>query len=91
MNAAGRGAASCANYVEGFSKTIAATGGKSRGQRCQAGAAWGHVREIVAHGNYAPYNFFPAITDTLTPFYLLGLLYAYWRAGGLEGKLGPET
>lgn len=55
------------------------------------GAAWGHVREIVEHGNYAPYNFFPAITDTLIPLYLLGLLYAYWRAGALDGSLHPET
>lgn len=55
------------------------------------GAAYGHVVEIVRHGNYAPYNFFPAITDTLIPVYLLGLLYAYWRAGGLDGKLVPET
>jgi hypothetical protein len=55
------------------------------------GAAWGHVEEIVTHGNYAPYNFFPAITDTLIPLYLLGLLYAYWRAGGLDGKLIPEA
>jgi hypothetical protein len=55
------------------------------------GAAYGHVLEIVRHGNYAPYNFFPAITDTLIPIYLLGLLYAYWRAGGLSGKLVPES
>jgi hypothetical protein len=39
---------------------------------------------------WSTYNFFPAITDTLIPLYLLGLLYAYWRAGGLEGKLRPE-
>src|ERR1044072_967622 len=38
------------------------------------GAAWGHVHEIIEHGNYAPYNFFPAITDTLIPLWLLGLL-----------------
>jgi hypothetical protein len=55
------------------------------------GAACGHIREILEHGNYAPYNFFPAITDTLIPLYLLGLLYAYWRAGGLDGRLRPET
>ncbi len=55
------------------------------------GAAWGHVHEIVERGNYAPYNFFPAITDTLIPLYLLGLLYAYWRAGGLDGQLRPES
>ncbi len=55
------------------------------------GAAFGHVQEIVAHGNYAPYNFFPAITDIIIPVYLLGLLYAYWRSGGLHDSLRPET
>jgi hypothetical protein len=55
------------------------------------GAAWGHVQQIMIEGNYAPYNFFPAITDTLIPIWLLGLLYAYRRAGGLEGKLRRET
>jgi len=55
------------------------------------GAAWGHVQEIVTRDNYAPYNFFPAITDTLIPIYLLGLLFAYWRAGGFDGKLHPVT
>jgi hypothetical protein len=55
------------------------------------GAAYGHVLEIVRHGNFAPYNFFPAITDTLIPIYLLALLYAYWRAGGLDGNLVPES
>ena len=55
------------------------------------GAAWGHVRELIVEGNYAPYNLMPAFTDTFIPLYLLGLLYAYWRAGGLDGKLRPET
>jgi hypothetical protein len=32
----------------------------------------------------------PAFTDTFIPLYLLALLYAYWRAGGLDGKLVPE-
>jgi hypothetical protein len=55
------------------------------------GAAWGHVQQVVTLGNYAPYNFFPAITDSLIPIWLIGLIYAYWRAGGLAGKLGRET
>jgi hypothetical protein len=55
------------------------------------GAAWGHIREIIVEGNFAPYNLMPAFTDTFIPLYLLGLLYAYWRAGGLDGKLRPET
>ena len=36
------------------------------------GAAWGHVQQIIVEGNYAPYNFFPVITDTLIPIWLLG-------------------
>jgi hypothetical protein len=55
------------------------------------GAAWGHIRELIVEGNYAPYNLMPAFTDTFIPLYLLGLLYAYWRAGGLDSKLRPET
>ena len=55
------------------------------------GAALGHIREIIVEANFAPYNLMPAFTDTFIPLYLLGLLYAYWRAGGLDGKLRPET
>src|SRR5262245_13510235 len=55
------------------------------------GAAWGHFREIIVEGNFAPYNLMPAFTDTFIPLYLLGLLYTYWRAGGLDGKLRLET
>ena len=54
------------------------------------GAAWGHVRDIVVAGNYAPYNFMPAFTDTFVPLWLLGLLYAYWRCGGFGDTLRPE-
>jgi hypothetical protein len=54
------------------------------------GAAWGHVQQIIVEGNYASYNFFPAITDTLIPIWLLGLLYAYWRAGGLESSYAAK-
>ena len=49
------------------------------------------MQQIIVEGNYAPYNFFPAITDTLIPIWLLGLLYVYRCAGGLEGKLRRET
>lgn len=55
------------------------------------GAAWGHVRDIMVAGNLAPYNLLPAFTDAFIPIYLLGLLYAYWRVGGLAGKLTFET
>ena len=54
------------------------------------GAAWGHIRDIVVAGNYAPYNFMPAFTDTFIPLWLLGLLYAYWRCGGFGDTLRPE-
>jgi hypothetical protein len=55
------------------------------------GAAWGHILEIIVEGNFAPYNLMPAFTDAVIPLYLLGLLYAYRRTGGLDGKLRPET
>ncbi len=44
-----------------------------------------------SRANFAPYNLVPAFTDTLIPLWLLGLLYAYHRAGGLEGALRRET
>jgi hypothetical protein len=33
----------------------------------------------------------PAFTDTFIPLWLLGLLYAYYRSGGLEGALRRES
>jgi hypothetical protein len=54
------------------------------------GAAWGHIREVLAEGNFAPYNLMPAFTDAIIPILLLGMLYAYWRAGGLAGALRRE-
>ena len=53
------------------------------------GAAWGHVRELIV-GNYAPYNLMPAFTDTFIPLYLLGLLYAYWRAAASTESCAPK-
>jgi uncharacterized membrane protein YqaE (UPF0057 family) len=55
------------------------------------GAAFGHIRDIAVAGNYAPYNFLPAFTDTFIPVWLLALLYAYWRAGGLKDAIRRET
>ena len=55
------------------------------------GAAWGHVRELIVEGNYAPYNLMPAFTDTFIPLYLLGLLYAYWRAGRPRQEAAPRN
>ncbi|MGE0022969.1 MAG: DUF6790 family protein [Hyphomicrobium sp.] len=53
------------------------------------GAAYGHLQQLIA-GDTAPYNLLPLFTDALIPLWLLGLLYAYHRAGGLEGALRPE-
>jgi hypothetical protein len=54
------------------------------------GAAYGHVHQLVAAGDFAPYNLMPAFTDTFIPLWLLGLLYAYHRSGGLKGLLRRE-
>lgn len=54
------------------------------------GAAYGHVYQLFAKADFAPYNLMPAFTDTFIPLWLLGLLYAYHRSGGLEGVLRRE-
>jgi hypothetical protein len=56
-----------------------------------AGAAWGHVRDIVVAGNMAPYNLLPAFTDAFIAIWLLGLLTAYWLCGGFGDALRRET
>ncbi len=38
------------------------------------GAAYGHIREAVIEGNYAPYNFFPMFTDAFIVIWILVLL-----------------
>ena len=48
------------------------------------GAAYGHLHQVVEHGNYAPYNFITLFSDALIGVWLLVLLYLYWREGGLK-------
>ena len=54
------------------------------------GAAYGHVYQLLAKADFAPYNLMPAFTDTFIPLWLLGLLYAYHRSGGLQGAVRQE-
>lgn len=48
------------------------------------GAAYGHVHQLLVEGDFAPYNLMPAFTDSFIPLWLLGLLWAYHRCGGLK-------
>jgi hypothetical protein len=48
------------------------------------GAGYGHLREMVIEGNYAPYNFFTTFTDGFIGVWLLVLLYLYYRLGGFR-------
>ena len=48
------------------------------------GATYGHIRETVSAGNYAPYNFFTIFSDGFIGIWILVLLYLYWRQGGFR-------
>jgi hypothetical protein len=48
------------------------------------GAAYGHIRETVIKGDYAPYNFFTMFSDGFIGIWILVLLYLYWRQGGFK-------
>jgi hypothetical protein len=48
------------------------------------GAAYGHIRETVLKGDYAPYNFFTMFSDGFIGIWILVLLYLYWRQGGFR-------
>jgi hypothetical protein len=48
------------------------------------GAAYGHIRETVIKGDYAPYNFFTMFSDGFIGIWILVLLYLYWRQGGFR-------
>jgi hypothetical protein len=48
------------------------------------GATYGHIRDTVLEGNYAPYNFLTIFSDGFIALWLLVLLWLYWRAGGFE-------
>jgi hypothetical protein len=46
------------------------------------GATYGHIRELVIAGNYAPYNFLTIFSDGFIALWLLVLLYLHYRQGG---------
>jgi Family of unknown function (DUF6790) len=48
------------------------------------GATYGHIRETVIRGDYAPYNFFTMFSDGFIGIWILVLLYLYWRQGGFR-------
>jgi Family of unknown function (DUF6790) len=48
------------------------------------GATYGHVRDTVLAGNYAPYNFLTIFSDGFIAVWLLVLLYLYYRLGGFQ-------
>ena len=48
------------------------------------GATYGHIRETVIEGDYAPYNFFTIFSDGFIGVWLLVLLYLYYRQGGFQ-------
>jgi len=48
------------------------------------GATYGHIHQMVKHGNYAPYNFLTIFSDGFIGIWLLVLLYLYWRWGGFQ-------
>jgi len=48
------------------------------------GATYGHIHQMVQHGNYAPYNFLTIFSDGFIAIWLLVLLFLYWRWGGFQ-------
>jgi len=48
------------------------------------GATYGHIHQMVKHGNYAPYNFLTIFSDGFVAIWLLALLFLYWRGGGFQ-------
>jgi hypothetical protein len=48
------------------------------------GASYGHIRETLIKGDYAPYNFFTMFSDGFIGIWILVLLYLYWRQGGFQ-------
>ena len=43
------------------------------------GAAYGHLREVLVEGNYAPYNFYTTFSDGFVAVWLVALVYLHWR------------
>jgi hypothetical protein len=48
------------------------------------GATYGHIRDTVLAGNYAPYNFLTIFSDGFIAVWLLVLLYLNYRQGGFR-------
>jgi hypothetical protein len=55
------------------------------------GATYGHIREAVVAGNYAPYNFLTIFSDGFIGIWILVLLYLYWRLGGFRTPGGDDA
>ena len=51
---------------------------------CMLGATYGHIRDTLFAGNYAPYNFLTIFSDGFIAVRLLVLLYLYLRRGGFQ-------
>lgn len=43
------------------------------------GAAFGHLRDTLVHGNFAPFNFWMIFVNGFVGLYLLALLYFYFK------------
>jgi hypothetical protein len=54
------------------------------------GATYGHIREVIIAGNYAPYNFLTIFSDGFVAVWLLVLLFLHYRQGGF-GKELPRS
>ena len=53
------------------------------------GATYGHIREMIVQGNYAPYNFLTIFSDGFIAIWLIVLLYLYYREGGFQNQGSP--
>jgi|SRR5215831_11194905 len=51
------------------------------------GATYGHIREVIIAGNYAPYNFLTIFSDGFVAVWLLVLLILHYRQGGFGEEL----
>jgi hypothetical protein len=45
------------------------------------GATYGHIRQTIVEGNYAPYNFLTIFSDGFVTIWLLVLLFLHHRWG----------
>lgn len=50
------------------------------------GAKYGHIREMIIAGNYAPYNFLTIFSDGLVGLWLPLLLFLHYRQGGFGNE-----